>query len=291
MSLQRLGALAQSMQGTGEQFFDRLVEQLVALLGVRRAEVLQISDRDPSCMRAIAVWDRGLQTLPDMVLMRPYLEVLDNHQIVIERDVQRACPDNPQLAALGAVGFVGTPLLGSGGQVLGCLALLDDAPLDMSRQPELVAQLFAPLAAAELERRQSLGGEPRAELLHDDVLAVALHEVRDPLSGLFNAADVLRQTAGTDPQARWAAQVVDRQLHYMVGLMDDLGAPRSWPAATLELQFETPGSRTGGPASHRGRPARTVAAPSGLNSGDGAGSGAGAGRPRSPAPGHDQAAR
>ena len=46
MSLQRLAAVAQSVQQAGEQFFDTLVEQLASLLGVPRAEVWEVTDPD-----------------------------------------------------------------------------------------------------------------------------------------------------------------------------------------------------------------------------------------------------
>jgi CheY-like chemotaxis protein len=220
--LQRLAAVAQSVQQAGEQFFDTLVAQLASLLGVARVEVWEVTDPERSRLRAVAIWDRGPQTYPDREPTGHDREVLENGQVVLPE-----------------AGYLGTRLVGSTGRVLGCLALLDQRPLDVSREPHLLVQVLAPLAAAELERRQLVRGQSDRAGADGDLLAAAIHEWRDPLSGLVNAADVLRQTPGPDQQAQWAAQVVDRQTRYLVGLTDDLSAACDLARGKVELQLES----------------------------------------------------
>ncbi len=222
MLLQRLAAVAQSVQQAGEQFFDTLVAQLANLLDVPRVEVWEVTDPERSRLRAVAIWDRGPQTYPDREPTGHDRQVLENRQVMLPE-----------------AGYLGTPLVSSTGRVLGCLALLDDRPLDVSREPHLLVQVLAPLAAAELERRQLVRGQSARSGADGDLLAAAIHEWRDPLSGLVNAADVLRQTPGPDQQAQWAAQVVGRQTRYLVGLTDDLSAACDLARGKVELQLET----------------------------------------------------
>ena len=220
MSLQRLAGVAQSVQQSGERFFEALVEQLAELLGLPRAEIWEVTGPDRTSLRPLAIWHRGSRIYPEQVWEGPVLEVLNDKQVVIEQ-----------------AGFLGTPLVGSNGQVIGCLGLRDDRPLDLSGEPQLVARLFAPMAAAEIERRQAqrhAGHSADVELL-----ATAVHELRDPLTGLVNAADVLRETPGLDLQARWAAAVVDRQSRCLVGLLEDLSTASDLARGKLELRFES----------------------------------------------------
>ena len=245
------------MQGTGERFFDTLVEQLVALLGVPRAEVWEVSDRDPSCAagrrrlgpRSADPAGHGADApIPGGPGQPPDRD---------ERDVQRACPDNPQVAALGAVGFLGTPAgrFGRPGAGLPGLARRC-APGHVPPAPAGGPAVRPAGGGGDWSAARSMGASP-GRTPATTMCWRPLPRVRDPLSGMFNAADVLRETAGADQQARWAAQVMDRQLHYMLGLMDDLGAASELARGNAGTAVRIRGSGTGGPASHRGRPART----------------------------------
>ena len=68
--------------------------------------------------------------------------------------MQRLFPTDPQLAELGAEGYVGAPLLDSNGRCLGLICAITREPLANPKLAEAVLQIFAERAAAELERQQ-----------------------------------------------------------------------------------------------------------------------------------------
>ena len=53
-------------------------------------------------------------------------------------------------------------------------------------------------------------------------LAQLAHELRNPLAPIRNAIQVFRKTHGGDPDADWAAGVIDRQVDHLTRLIDDL---------------------------------------------------------------------
>jgi PAS domain S-box-containing protein len=53
-------------------------------------------------------------------------------------------------------------------------------------------------------------------------LAQLAHELRNPLAPIRNAVRVFRKTHDTDPDANWAAGVIDRQVDHLTRLIDDL---------------------------------------------------------------------
>jgi PAS domain S-box-containing protein len=61
-----------------------------------------------------------------------------------------------------------------------------------------------------------------ADRRKDEFLATLSHELRNPLAPIRSAARILR-APDAEPQARvWASQVIDRQVHTMSALLDDL---------------------------------------------------------------------
>ena len=57
------------------------------------------------------------------------------------------------LAKMGAEGYVGSPMVDSGGRCLGLICALTRSPLQHPKLAETVLQIFAIRAAAELERK------------------------------------------------------------------------------------------------------------------------------------------
>jgi signal transduction histidine kinase len=72
----------------------------------------------------------------------------------------------------------------------------------------------------------------------EDLLSIAIHDLRDPLSGLVNAAEMLREATGLDQQTSWAAAVVERQSRCLVALLEDLATTSDLARGKLELRLE-----------------------------------------------------
>ena len=75
-------------------------------------------------------------------------------------------------------------------------------------------------ATAAIRSREAAGRD--AERAKDEFLAMLGHELRNPLAALAAAAYLLRQSAGADKNAAYAADTVRRQVEHMTRLVEDL---------------------------------------------------------------------
>ena len=139
---------------TGEAFFRSLVEHLSAALHTTCAWVTEWSE-DERRLSALALWvrDKHVSDYVYDVAGTPCEPVIDNRKFVHVPDrVIELYPDDPDLAPLGAVSYMGVPLLDTDGTLLGHLAILHDAPLPEDPSKVAVFNIFAGRAAAELRR-------------------------------------------------------------------------------------------------------------------------------------------
>ena len=56
----------------------------------------------------------------------------------------------------------------------------------------------------------------------DEFLAVLAHELRNPLSPISSAVEILHLIGASSDEGQWALSVIDRQMHHMTRLIDDL---------------------------------------------------------------------
>jgi signal transduction histidine kinase len=75
---------------------------------------------------------------------------------------------------------------------------------------ETTAQLAAEAKLREADKRK------------DEFLATLAHELRNPLAPIRNAAKLLRTPTADAKTRDWATNVIDRQIHNMASLLDDL---------------------------------------------------------------------
>ena len=61
-----------------------------------------------------------------------------------------------------------------------------------------------------------------ADRRKDEFLAVLSHELRNPLSPIRNAVQVMRRQGSDDPQVAWCRDVIERQTDHLTRLVDDL---------------------------------------------------------------------
>ncbi len=139
---------------TGREFFDRLVLHLARALGVRHAWVTEYLER-PRRLRALAFWagDRYVHGYEYPVRGTPCAAVIDRCELVVVPDrVIKLYPDDPDLPPLGAISYMGTPLIDRDGRILGHLAILHDEPLGETPESTAIFRIFGARAAAELAR-------------------------------------------------------------------------------------------------------------------------------------------
>ena len=77
-----------------------------------------------------------------------------------------------------------------------------------------------------------------ADRRKDEFLATLAHELRNPLAPVRNAAQILKFKNSSVPEVRWATEVIDRQIHAMSRLIDDLMDVSRINQGKIELRIE-----------------------------------------------------
>jgi PAS domain S-box-containing protein len=161
---------------TGERFFAALVRALCSALGRHGA---WITEYDPAArrLRALSFWlgDHWVEGYEYAVDGTPCAPVVDDRCLVHVPDrVVELYPGDPDLRSAGALSYLGVPLLGVDGAVLGHLAVLDTRPMPEEPRDMAVFRVFAARAAAELQRVHAEKSLRSREQQLSDLIATAM---------------------------------------------------------------------------------------------------------------------
>ncbi len=128
--------------------------------------------------------------------------------------------DRAAAARLGPRSFLSIPLE-TGGHVLGTLTLaMSDSGRRYASDDLVTAEELAHRAALAIENARLFRGAQEAMQARDDVLAVVAHDLRNPLSTIRMAAEVLLETL--DPAQRRPAEIIQRTAERANRLIQDL---------------------------------------------------------------------
>ncbi|MCC6711866.1 MAG: sigma 54-interacting transcriptional regulator [Candidatus Dadabacteria bacterium] len=153
---------------TGEGFFKALVGNLAAVLGTRGAWVTEyLPEAGRLSSLAFRLDDGWVDEYEYRISGTPCELVVEKKTIFrVEDNVVDLYPDDPDLGPMGAVSYMGIPLLDPAGNVLGHLAVLDSKPMPEESRVEAIFRIFAARASAELRRlRAETGVREREEKL------------------------------------------------------------------------------------------------------------------------------
>jgi len=147
--------LAQVVEGTagtyGDDFFRSLVRHFAAALEVPCAFITECADQPPTRVRTLAFWSdsRFLESLEYELPGTPCETVIREGRICFHPSgVAAAFP-----VEAGFQSYLGIPIFGRDGKVLGHLAFLDQKEMGSEVLVDAVFRIFAARAAAELERK------------------------------------------------------------------------------------------------------------------------------------------
>jgi len=143
-----------TMSETGTEFFRALVKNLSAVMGTAGAWVAEYVPESHS-LRSCAAWLNGefLENYEQAVPNTPCEAVLTERKLVHFPDrIVDLFPGELDLKVIGAVSYMGVPLLDLSGEIMGHLAVIDTKP--MPAEPRLISlfEIFAARAAAECRR-------------------------------------------------------------------------------------------------------------------------------------------
>ncbi len=139
---------------TGERFFAALVENLAKALKTHGAWVTEYFPESRR-LRALAFWMDG-QWVPEYeieITGTPCETVIDSARLVhIPDNLLVLYPNDPEIGEVGAVSYMGMPLIALDGRILGHLAIVDRRPMPEEPRVHALFRIFAARATAELQR-------------------------------------------------------------------------------------------------------------------------------------------
>jgi PAS domain S-box-containing protein len=140
---------------TGLDFFRTVARLAAQTLGSRYALITRFAGQGRDQVSTLAFWQDGAfgDNLSYPLAGTPCEPVLEGQICHYPRGVQDLFPADRDLATLGADGYLGVPMLGSSGAVVGHIALIHDGPLEPPPQDVAVLRIFASRAGTELERQ------------------------------------------------------------------------------------------------------------------------------------------
>ncbi len=96
--------------------------------------------------------------------------------------------------------------------------------LDENKQVRSFARVMHDLTESEAvgAQRKRADGLAEANRSKEEFMALLSHELRNPLSPILNALNILRQMKTNDPIIEQAGNIINRQVGVMVRLVDDL---------------------------------------------------------------------
>ncbi|WP_206756613.1 PAS domain-containing protein [Aerosakkonema funiforme] len=142
---------------TGREFFRSCVRYLAEVLQVRYAVITEFANNDKTIARTLAFWNEETwdENIEYEIANTPCEKVLGGITCYYPSGVQALFPEDITLAEIGIESFVGIPFVDSNGNIIGHLAVMDTEPIDCTPDKELILQIFAARAGAELERKQA----------------------------------------------------------------------------------------------------------------------------------------
>ena len=140
---------------TGTQFFRSLVKHLAEGLHVRFAFVAECLPNLRA--RSLAFFqDNNFGTDFEYALAgTPCMQVAEGRVCHVPDQLAEAFPEDKGMIDMGTVSYLGVPLRGSDGRVIGHLVTFDDKPMPSDPLALSVMETFAARAAVELERERA----------------------------------------------------------------------------------------------------------------------------------------
>jgi PAS domain S-box-containing protein len=146
---------------------------------------------------------------------------LQRRPIVATHIQQSDDPIVQLVKGLGIRSYACNPLL-AGDRLLGTLSFASRFKDEFDADEVAFIETITSYVTVAYERLRLLNELQEADRRKDHFLATLAHELRNPLAPIRSAVQVLHLKGSQVPEARWARDVIDRQIDHLTRLIDDL---------------------------------------------------------------------
>ncbi len=153
---------------TGTQFFRSLVKHLAVGLQVRFAFVAECLPNLRARSLAYFQDNNFGEDFEYALPGTPCMKVAEGRVCHVPNRLPEAFPEDKGMIDMGTVSYLGVPLRGSDGRVIGHLVMFDDKPMPADPLALSVMETFAARAAVELERDRAFKDLERSKLESDE---------------------------------------------------------------------------------------------------------------------------
>jgi PAS domain S-box-containing protein len=181
---------------TGREFFDLLTKHLARAMNTKCAWVTEWSPEERR-LKALSFWvgDGYYGDYEYDISDTPCEPVITGCEFIHFPDrILDLFPNDPDLAPLGVVSYMGVPLLDTDDRILGHLAVMHEDPLPADADKESIFKIFAGRAAAELRRVR----RDRALREREQKLSALIDNTMDAVIELDHAFHVTRSNPGAE---------------------------------------------------------------------------------------------
>lgn len=145
-------------QPSEDTFFDTLVLQLAKMFDAKYALISEISSSSRmQDARTLTVVKDGkkIDNFHYSLLHSPCENLLDCPVFLVPNNVQSQFPEDHSLADLDIDSYIGAAMVGSDGEPIGMLVVMDDKPMNELERKQALLSIFATRAASEIQRLNS----------------------------------------------------------------------------------------------------------------------------------------
>ena len=157
---------------------------------------------------------------------------------VLDSDLLAGSEDREVLLAMGIRAVQTTPLLSRTGALLGMISTHWREPHEPTESEFRALDVLARQAADLIERTRNEQALKESNRRKDEFLATLAHELRNPLAPLRNALQLLRLKREGEGAALELIEMMERQVDYIVRMVDDLLDVSRINRGTVELRKE-----------------------------------------------------
>ena len=216
---------------TGAEFFRILSQYLAETLAIPYVILTQRLEATPEQVETLAFWqgDRLGENFSYALQGTPCEQVMAGEMVFWPENIRNCYSQGADLAALEAESYLGVPLLNSAHHVVGHLAILDTQPMEADPTRDLIVQIFAARAGAELERiqvetamQQARDAADAANRAKSAFLANMSHELRTPLNTILGFTQLMIREGDLTAQSLANLNIVNRSGEHLLELINDV---------------------------------------------------------------------